>query len=440
MIVVWLKMKVFSILLLFICALLGYLLFTDEQLDDGIADLIQQYNNEHLVENNGSIFQLGMWSEISEDPMQIGLWRLSQYQNALKKMADGSQELDYQDYPEELLINNLYTIENIPNLLCDLKDPNCLEYIYLNSELIADIVTPKILYIERYDQQMTFKDFSLYEKPSYYLPVPSFGPSETILQLKLLQLIEEFKAEQYQSTIQALTQLVNFHKRILAQTPYMVPKIKSLVELEMVLNTTAFLVSKTPQPQLNLWQPTLAAFAPLTKAQLSMDKQFFHEFVAQVNALEDINLDDYNLNEYDESLPKFLNLLPTKVLYKKNKTINMLYQWMTSNQGLMSLENNHITTKAKSKMEDILTFDYQNPMGSMLAISMAPKLLNLEPFLYQLNVKQQMLNYLFLAKIKAEQLTPFLSPFTQDPAYFSEQLFCITTNKNSESDICISQL
>ncbi len=86
-------------------------------------------------------------------------------------MADGSQELDYQDYPEELLINNLYTIENIPNLLCDLKDPNCLEYIYLNSELIADIVTPKILYIERYDQQMTFKDFSLYEKPSYYLPV-----------------------------------------------------------------------------------------------------------------------------------------------------------------------------------------------------------------------------------------------------------------------------
>ncbi len=197
----------------------------------------------------------------------------------------------------------------------------------------------------------------------------------------------------------------------------MVPKIKSLVELEMVLNTTAFLVSKTPQPQLNLWQPTLAAFAPLTKAQLSMDKQFFHEFVAQVNALADINLDDYNLNEYDESLPKFLNLLPTKVLYKK-KTINMLYQWMTSNQGLMSLENNHITTKAKSKMEDILTFDYQNPMGSMLAISMAPKLLNLEPFLYQLNVKQQMLNYLFLAKIKAEQRAPFLSPFTQDRLFF----------------------
>ena len=109
---------------------------------------------------------------------------------------------------------------------------------------------------------------------------------------------------------------------------------------------------------------------------------------------------------------------------------------MTSNQQLISLQNNTIITKPKADIDEILSFDYLNPMGSILAMSMAPKLLNLEPYLHQLNIKQQMLTYLYQLKSKAN-IAPYLSPYTQEPAYQAEKRFCIATNQNSENDICI---
>ena len=290
-------------------------------------------------------------------------------------------------------------------------------------------------FIQRYDELMSFTDFSLYSAPSYSLPEPAFGPSADILQLKLLRIIELVKYNDFTYATNELIALINFHKRVLEQTPYMAPKIISMIELEMVLETSAYLMSKTTPENISLWQNVIDAIAPLNNNQLSMRQQFIHEFVAQVNALEKIDI-----TQYDESLPATVNFLPIKILYKKNKTINMLYQWMTSQAGLISLSSsNQIVKRNKLSMDDILKFDYQNPIGSMLAKDMAPKLLNLESFLYQIETKQQMIKHLYLAKNKTNaSQQEYISPYTQKPAYISDHSFCVSTDESIQNDICLS--
>ena len=424
-------MKTFSIVVLF-TVLFSYFFVLDDPLDQDIQVFITHYNNNHQITGNGSIYQLGFWAEISESPGQIGRWRLQQYKNALNNLKPG-EKVDYEDYPEEYLINEIYPDQENPEFLCDIQISSCFNYLYENIENITPLIEEKFWYIERYEALMAFKHFTLYEKPSHSVPEPSFGPSSDILQLKLIALIDNFKAGNIESATLAIEELIIFHKNVLEQTPYIAPKIMSIIELEMVIETASFLISKTEREKLNQWQRVIDHLTHLSEQQLSMKKTFVHDFIAQVNSLDNVNI-----AQYSGELPGVVNLLPARLLYKKNMTINMLYQWMTSNHGLISFKNNKIVVREKTNVQEILSFNYQNPVGSILAVAMAPKLLNLEHFLYEIEVKQQMVKFLFKHKNNRALKTEFISPYTGENAKIIEQLFCVSTDNDAENDICIT--
>ena len=295
------------------------------------------------------------------------------------------------------------------------------------------MIQEKFWYVDRYDELMTFATFTLYARPSHSLPEPDFGPSSDILQLKLIDIIHNVKTDDLQLAIAKIKQLIIFHKNVLEQTPYIAPKIMSIIELEMVIETTAFLISKTPPENREQWQTLITHLAPLTAEQLSMKKTFVHDFIEQVNSLDNIDIARYSVQ-----LPEVVNFLPSRLLYKKNMTINMLYQWMTSNHGLISFKNGKVVEKKKPDVKAILAFNYQNPIGSILAAAMAPKLLNLEHFLYEIEIKQQMLKFLFSRKKNNTLVDMFKSPYTDNLAELNGQMFCISTDSDSENNICIT--
>ena len=108
----------------------------------------------------------------------------------------------------------------------------------------------------------------------------------------------------------------------------------------------------------------------------------------------------------------------------------------------MSYNNNKIVMKETPVIDNILTYDYQNPMGSLLAMSIAPRLLHLEPFLYKIDVKQQMLIHQINIKNSATSKNlnrNFISPYTGETAYVANHLFCISINTALNDDICIHE-
>lgn len=429
-------MKKVSVLALLFALLVSYLFIFDEPLNVNAANVLKHYNHNHTIENNGSVYQLGLWSEISESPMQIGKWRIAQYQDAIRKSTE--EEVEFEDYAGSIITQEIFQGKSKPALLCNIKESACVNYIQLNIDLIPSLLADKSLFIERYDNALSFNTYTLYEKPSYNLPTPTYGNNSDLLKLKLLGLIKQTQEEKYQESATEIAHIISTHKKILAQTPYLAPKIMSIVELELTIDTLSLLLSKTHKSHIAQWQPILTALKPLNSAQLSMEKPFFYEFVSLVNTLETIDVEDYK-----DELIENINFLPSRILYKQNKTINMLYQWMTSNQNLMSYNNNRIITKESPVIDNILAYDLMNPMGSLLAMSIAPRLLHLEPFLYKIDVKQKMLMYQFnqkLSTLPKNKKKEFISPYTGEPSYIADGFLCVSKNTNLNEDICIHAL
>ena len=76
------KKWIFALTLL-IASVLFYLFLVDDELNPEIQPILDQYNSQHTTENNGSVYQLGMWSALDTSPYDVGLWRLNQYNEAL---------------------------------------------------------------------------------------------------------------------------------------------------------------------------------------------------------------------------------------------------------------------------------------------------------------------------------------------------------------------
>jgi len=341
--------------------------------------------------------------------------------------------LEFEDYPEKEWIEELYLAGAKPELLCDFAQKKCLNFVYENLELASELINDNKGYIKRYDGLLNFNKFELYAKPSYSLPMMKFGPSLDILKLKLMSLFQKVKDKNYKDASDELSKLVLFNKNVLEKTPYIMPKVVSLVELELILNSAAYLISNTDNNNISDWSSFISTLNQLTSNQLKFDKPLFGEFVSQVNALDIIEQHDLS-NE----LPTFIKYLPLRLLYKRNRSINMLFDAMTVNMGKTEIVGKRIVTQDKGNNKDMLAFDYRNAIGSLLIMASTPKFLDLEDALYNLEVKQRMIKHLFFVQKTGSEHSTFKSPYTGIVATLEDEIFCTAPLESEDNNICIT--
>ena len=79
-----------------IAVLIGfcYYMLVDEALNPEITVILNEYNSNHLLHKNGSVYRLGMWSSFYADPYKVGLMRLKNYADAAKTQ---SGTIEYED-------------------------------------------------------------------------------------------------------------------------------------------------------------------------------------------------------------------------------------------------------------------------------------------------------------------------------------------------------
>lgn len=175
------KNRVVLIIILLLLVLF-YLFIIDDKLNPEIQLILDQYNTQHTIYENGSVYQLGIWSALDTSPYDVGLWRLKQYNESLSNNGYTVVDVEFEDYPENDWIESLYSEDKMPELLCDFNKLECLELIYQDPSNIVNLIAENSDYIKRYDGLMKFDKFALYETPSYMLPMMKFGPSLALRQ------------------------------------------------------------------------------------------------------------------------------------------------------------------------------------------------------------------------------------------------------------------
>lgn len=413
-------------------ALFSYLLAFDDAINPQIPPILEKYNSQYTTENNGSVYQLGMWASLDDSPYEVGLWRLNQYQAALAKQGGVIAELKYEDYPTSDWLKLPFPSDQRPELLCDFDRVECLTRIYDSSEKAAKLSRDNQAYIDRHDGLKAFNRFELYDKPSIALPQIHFGPGVDILKLKLMTLFGQVKAKEYKEASDELARLVTFYKRMLAQTPYLIADITAILELDVTLNTAAFLMAKTDENAMSDWSSLVSVLTQFEPEQLSLEKAIFSDVAGQVNAL-----DEADLRHFVKEQGGWQQYLPIDVLYKRNRTINQLFEIMTANLGKAKFVGERIVIEPSTYVGRMLDVDLRNLVGSQVIISAPPKFTSFESELFDLAVKQDMLKHLMLNAINNETKT-FKSPYTGKAASIKEHQLCITHYPANEKGICLA--
>jgi len=419
-----------------VLSILLYLFVQDDELNPNIQPILDQYNTQHTVDENGSVYQLGMWSALGTSPYEVGLWRLKQFNNALSNDGYNVVDVKFEDYPEENWLELLYPEDEIPELLCDFNKAACLELIYNDPSHISNLIAENHEYIKRYEGLMKFDNFALYESPSTMLPMMRFGPSLDILKLKLIDIINDVKQRKIVLASRKLIDLNHHNRRVLEQTPYAVSKVISFVETELIIDVFAFILSKNDAVPVSLWKEVIASLKPLTENQLKLNRVLLNEFVAQTKIFDVLTAEDYK-----EDLPSVIKYIPLSLMFKKNRTMNMLYAEITRNFDKLEFIGDEIKVIKGKQLADVVYFDYKNAIGSLLLMTALPNFIELETQVYNIEIKQRMLKHLFeqkLIKGDADNQGVYKSPYTGKKAHIIGNNYCITVDDNSKNDICIS--
>ncbi len=431
------KKWIILILVILLLSVLSYLFVFDDELNPEVQPILDRYNNQYTTEDNGSVYQLGMWLAFEKPPYEVGLWRLKQYNDALLKNGNNVIPVEFDDYPKGDWSESLYSEEAMPELLCDFSKRKCLEFIYKDPTYISHLLAENAEHIKCYEGLMAFDKFTLYEKPSYSLPMMNFGLSLDIFKLKLIDIINDVKQENIDVASNKLIELINYNKRVLEQTPYIFSKVISIVELELSIEVLAFILSKTEYIAHPSWNSVIASLTPLTQNQLKLDSVLLNEFVAQTSIFEALKPDDYI-----GDLPGIIKYIPLRLMFKKKRTINMLYDVMTRYFDQFEFVGDEIKIVKDKAIEDVVYFDYRNALGSLILMASVPKYIRLESQTYEIEIKQRMLKHLFKMKSinRGEGYqTAYKSPYTRAEAHIVDNHYCITVDGDNTNDICISK-
>ncbi len=423
-------------IILFVLSILLYLFVQDDELNPNIQPILDQYNAQHTVDENGSVYQLGMWSALGASPYDVGLWRLKQYNDALSNGGYNVVDVKFEDYPVGSWIESLYPEDELPELLCDFKKAACLELIYNDPSHISTLLSENSEYIKRYEGLMQFENFALYQSPSAMLPLIRFGPSLDVLKLKLIDIINDVKQREIALASNKLIELIHHNRRVLEKTPYATSKVISFVETELIIDVFAFILSKNNAVPISLWKEVIASLKPLTENQLKLNKVLLNEFVAQAKMFDVLKAEDYK-----GDLPSVIKYIPLSLMFKKNRSMNMLYAATTRYFDKLEFIGDEIKVIKGKKLTDVVYFDYKNAIGSLLLTTALPNFIELENQIYNIEIKQRMLKHLFELKINKSATflnSPYKSPYTGQEAHIIDNKYCINVDANNENDVCIS--
>lgn len=425
------KRVIFSVLILFILYG-GYLFYRDDDLNPEIVELLEEYASNITKQKNGSVYHMGMWSSLDSSPYEVGLWRIEQYENSISNTLLPSTTIEFEDYPKEDWIEEIFPEDEKPKWLCDYDETGCLDSIYNQSEQAIYLGDTFQKHIDRYDGVFDYTNFGLYQQPSIYAPMMMFGPGIDVLKIKLILSLHNYKLGYRNSVVTQLVQLLDHHKSVLSQTPYTVSKVISVVELQHIYKAAAYLMSKTNNENLSIWMPYIDALSQLENDQLTFNKPLNHEFVSSYNSFQIAGLGSFR-----KDLPSILRYLPKSFLYKPNRTANLMFKGMTVKRGMYEWVGEEIIVHDKPEFDDAIQFDLSNPIGSFLAIAVTPRYLELDGALHNLEVFQRLTKHIYNQRLHNGS-EKFLSPYTGKEGVFKDSIYCIDGKPKDDKPICLS--
>ncbi|MDC0602892.1 hypothetical protein OAP14_07680 [Aliiglaciecola sp.] len=422
-----------SVAFFIVLAVVVYILSLDEKAQAEAVALIETINNEVSVENNGTVYLLGMWTSQQNSPYQVGLERIKNFnmrRSLPNEDAYDALEVSY----SELWLDEIDPVTTSP-MTCHYQDKECLDFVWRNTSLIPNVLIEYDLYINRLNQLLKFKTFKVATKPHFSVPMPFHQASLFSIRLKLLEVIHFTKSKEYSKAAKELSELIDLNLNLLENTPDLFTKVLAVIHHQETLNVATFLLTKTPQDQVEHWSGAIDMAAKFKTKAASTKRQMGVEFVAFENAIQEHpSFSDF----YQESS---MQLIPQFMLYKPNMTLNLLYETFMKKVDLYDWNEEMIKLKkALGEENEPPPLQLTNFIGSTLVTIAAPRYLYIERDILELFFKNELYKASYKERLSNEspnfQALNIKSPYTGRPFFQKGSRLCVDGANNESEPIC----
>lgn len=322
----------------------------DEPLNPKVADYLTPLPKTVLTENNAAYLILGFTAKQDQDPVAAAQQTLQEYDAALAD-PDKHYQANF-DY---------FSIADKQNLLCDFKEADCLTSVVKNVEAILAIGAQYPAYQARYQALLQRPNYERLIKPSLVEPNP-YPNFSVILQMQRIKL-SGLLVEASPNAMDALYQDIQFWRMILSNASSLITKMVATRALSNDYHVVQYLAKNVPDVVDDRFK------APLTAQEKDMKPVLESDFKLFTNLI--LWMDQNHLFAMNGGEWSFLENLAGRFFFKKNATINMLYDQLERKR--VAFDKGPETFKAEHERQAIeieqTTGGFNliyNPMGKKL--------------------------------------------------------------------------
>ncbi|AZQ11362.1 hypothetical protein STH12_02276 [Shewanella khirikhana] len=341
--------------------------------------LLDKYSQSNLVAN-GSVYQLGLYYRGEGTPYERGLTLVNN---------SGSPLMSYVE---------LELSEQQQQFLCEFEQLECQKALLAISALAHEAIQQNQEIFDEYQGVYAYRYFDSISISTAADSYQLFDPELmglNIQKINLVNLLNLLRAGDEAQAVNNFKIIIEHALLIMAQSPYLNEKIKSLLILDSAIHLFPYLYQQTKDK--HLWGDIEKIFKPVTEAILAEEDVYDLEFASQVYLMDKM-ISENNLDKNDN----MIDYLNHKLAFNRKKTINLMYECT-----VMGIKNEELLQRwsfinYNTDNNPHLVLDILNPVGSLLAMTSRPRFVSFAEDITKIRTRGFLIN-LFYSNRKTER-------------------------------------
>lgn len=411
----------------------------DDPLNENIPRVLAKINAEVSSENNGMVYLLGMWAKEPHEPYTVGMNRLENYQTYTQQ-SDFSEKAQQLEHPNSSYWLNEPDFDSDNPIQCRLREPACVQTLWNNRSAFSSYLQEYSLYLERVSALMRYEEFVATSTPNLFSPLVFHQATQFAIKLKLMQIMLMADQGEYLAASAELSRLIGLNIRILENSPDIITKVMFLVFQEVTLDVASFLLANTPIANSQVWEKVSVIASTIDPEKASIHRQQLFEFVAIVNSIKQSQAQ----GQWGVDLSSDEQTFPSSLLYKPNKTFNLLYEQLVINNVDYQWKDDEIS-RINNQLSSTKEVSIQptNIVGSILARTALPRKLQIDSNIVELYFLHR--QFLKSYDLRIRGIIPTLnqmetiSPYTGSAAFLNNERLCVEGEEREKesANLCI---
>jgi hypothetical protein len=350
------------------------------------------------------------------------------YANALQRYKQAAQDKTYKSsplhYPD---LPGLKTLD-LATLSCEFATPDCQQLMLVQRQETELVIQQYQASLDAFYQLVNFDNFTNIDT---FITEPEFDVLTKLYRLAANEIYYLIADNKLDKAAAQLTALLSIERSLMHSSGELILHVLPIIHTESLYQP---LIVKLHHAGFTEWAVFDIALSPLSNTERLMNKVWQYEFANQVNAMQNA-LQEQNINNFSYKPNMTANIL------LQAYRISMLDEKITPDAILPAIAESEKLAKTFNERAKLASqpwrhvlYNHRNIVGSLLAYTATPRFIQLLTPKLEMDLRLQLLHAMVHTTSAADLSTErYRNPYTGEHPYLTDDKLC----HNLAQEICV---